>query len=35
MYRSASGEVEGMAVYTADDSWTDGKVPSNTAPSVS
>lgn len=31
VYRSASGEVEGMAVYTADDSWTDGKVPSNTA----
>jgi predicted acetyltransferase len=30
-YRSASGEVEGLAVYTADDTWGDGKQPLNTA----
>ncbi|MFF5448238.1 GNAT family N-acetyltransferase [Streptomyces sp. NPDC012888] len=30
VYRSASGEVEGLAVYRADDQWTDAKVPSNT-----
>ncbi|MFE4175253.1 GNAT family N-acetyltransferase [Streptomyces sp. NPDC056909] len=31
VYRSASGEVEGLATYTADDQWGDGKQPKNTA----
>ncbi|MEV8596561.1 GNAT family N-acetyltransferase [Streptomyces sp. NPDC052012] len=31
VYRSASGEVEGMVSYTADDHWGDGKQPLNTA----
>ncbi|KOT33842.1 hypothetical protein ADK41_27305 [Streptomyces caelestis] len=31
VYRSAGGEVEGMAAYTADDHWGDAKQPSNTA----
>ncbi|MGC2999419.1 GNAT family N-acetyltransferase [Streptomyces sp. G35A] len=30
VYRSADGEVEGMAAYTADDRWGDGKQPLNT-----
>lgn len=30
IYRSASGEVEGIAAYTADDKWGDGKQPLNT-----
>ncbi|MFF8380744.1 GNAT family N-acetyltransferase [Streptomyces sp. NPDC015661] len=31
LYRSASGEVEGYAAYTADDKWDDAKQPMNTA----
>ncbi|MDX3853275.1 GNAT family N-acetyltransferase [Streptomyces sp. AK02-01A] len=31
VYRSAAGEVEGLAVYTADSTWGDGKQPLNTA----
>ncbi|MFJ8596103.1 GNAT family N-acetyltransferase [Streptomyces sp. NPDC093598] len=31
VYRSASGEVEGMAAYDVDDTWGDGKQPLNTA----
>ncbi|MER6674454.1 GNAT family N-acetyltransferase [Streptomyces sp. NPDC000983] len=31
VYRSPSGEVEGMVAYTADDHWGDGKQPLNTA----
>ncbi|TXS41194.1 GNAT family N-acetyltransferase [Streptomyces sp. uw30] len=31
VYRSASGEVEGLVKYTADDHWGDGKQPLNTA----
>ncbi|MFF3753893.1 GNAT family N-acetyltransferase [Streptomyces sp. NPDC002018] len=31
VYRSAAGEVEGLATYTADDVWGDGKQPKNTA----
>ncbi|MFE5756988.1 GNAT family N-acetyltransferase [Streptomyces massasporeus] len=31
VYRSASGEVEGMAVYEVDDNWGDAKQPLNTA----
>ncbi|MEU7471394.1 GNAT family N-acetyltransferase [Streptomyces sp. NPDC044984] len=31
VYRSAGGEVEGMAAYTADDNWGDAKQPLNTA----
>ncbi|MEU9351804.1 GNAT family N-acetyltransferase [Streptomyces griseoloalbus] len=31
VYRSAGGEVEGMAAYTADDHWGDAKQPLNTA----
>jgi predicted acetyltransferase len=31
VYRSASGEVEGMVSYEADDKWGDGKQPLNTA----
>jgi predicted acetyltransferase len=31
VYRSASGEVEGMAAYEVDDNWGDGKQPLNTA----
>ncbi|MCT7351663.1 GNAT family N-acetyltransferase [Streptomyces sp. 15-116A] len=31
VYRSASGEVDGMVAYTADDHWGDGKQPLNTA----
>ncbi|MFD3660890.1 GNAT family N-acetyltransferase [Streptomyces sp. NPDC058659] len=31
VYRSASGEVEGFAAYTADDKWDDAKQPVNTA----
>ncbi|MFI2425020.1 GNAT family N-acetyltransferase [Streptomyces sp. NPDC018955] len=31
VYRSAAGEVEGMAAYTADDDWGDAKQPLNTA----
>lgn len=30
VYRTAEGEVAGLAVYTADDHWTDAKVPQNT-----
>ncbi|MCX5198763.1 GNAT family N-acetyltransferase [Streptomyces sp. NBC_00249] len=30
VYRDAAGEVEGLAVYVADDHWTDAKVPLNT-----
>ncbi|MFJ6798283.1 GNAT family N-acetyltransferase [Streptomyces sp. NPDC091268] len=30
VYRSAAGEVEGLAVYTADDAWSDAKTPQNT-----
>ncbi|CAL9499770.1 N-acetyltransferase Eis [Streptomyces sp. enrichment culture] len=30
VYRSATGEVEGMAAYTADDTWGDAKQPLNT-----
>ncbi|WP_030771200.1 GNAT family N-acetyltransferase [Streptomyces sp. NRRL F-2664] len=30
VYRTAQGEVAGAAVYTADDHWTDAKVPHNT-----
>ncbi|MET8897575.1 GNAT family N-acetyltransferase [Streptomyces albogriseolus] len=30
IYRSAAGEVEGIAAYTADDKWGDGKQPLNT-----
>ncbi|WP_420080379.1 GNAT family N-acetyltransferase [Streptomyces sp. JL4002] len=30
VYRTAEGEVAGVAVYTADDHWTDAKVPRNT-----
>ncbi|GGQ24986.1 UPF0256 protein [Streptomyces griseomycini] len=30
VYRSADGEVEGMAAYTADDHWGDAKQPLNT-----
>ncbi|MEU0911458.1 GNAT family N-acetyltransferase [Streptomyces althioticus] len=30
IYRSASGEVEGIAAYTSDDKWGDGKQPLNT-----
>jgi predicted acetyltransferase len=31
LYRSPSGEPEGLAVYEADDTWGDGKQPQNTA----
>ncbi|MEU6933752.1 GNAT family N-acetyltransferase [Streptomyces sp. NPDC046385] len=31
MYRSASGEVEGYVAYTADDKWSDGNQPVQTA----
>ncbi|MCX3286518.1 GNAT family N-acetyltransferase [Streptomyces sp. NEAU-H22] len=31
VYRSASGEVEGMAAYEVDDNWGDAKQPLNTA----
>ncbi|KQX83366.1 GNAT family N-acetyltransferase [Streptomyces sp. Root1310] len=31
VYRSAEGVVEGMASYSADDEWSDGKQPLNTA----
>ncbi len=31
VYRSPSGEVEGMVAYTSDDHWGDGKQPLNTA----
>ncbi|WP_046499077.1 GNAT family N-acetyltransferase [Streptomyces odonnellii] len=31
VYRSAAGEVEGLAEYTADDMWGDSKQPKNTA----
>ncbi len=31
VYRSAAGEVEGMAAYTTDDTWGDAKQPLNTA----
>ncbi|MFF0450408.1 GNAT family N-acetyltransferase [Streptomyces sp. NPDC004609] len=31
VYRSASGEVEGLAVYRVDDKWGDAKQPLNTA----
>ncbi|MEV5463539.1 GNAT family N-acetyltransferase [Streptomyces sp. NPDC002788] len=31
VYRSASGEVEGMVAYDVDDNWGDAKQPSNTA----
>ncbi|MDQ1018226.1 GNAT family N-acetyltransferase [Streptomyces afghaniensis] len=31
VYRSASGEVEGMAAYEVDDNWGDSKQPLNTA----
>ncbi|MFH8393433.1 GNAT family N-acetyltransferase [Streptomyces sp. NPDC018036] len=30
-YRSASGEIEGLVSYTADDSWGDSNQPANTA----
>ncbi|MFJ3963132.1 GNAT family N-acetyltransferase [Streptomyces sp. NPDC090036] len=30
VYRTAEGEVAGLAVYTADDQWADAKVPQNT-----
>ncbi|MFC9296667.1 GNAT family N-acetyltransferase [Streptomyces sp. NPDC057011] len=30
VYRTEAGEVAGLAVYTADDHWTDAKVPLNT-----
>ncbi|MFD4917462.1 GNAT family N-acetyltransferase [Streptomyces virginiae] len=30
MYRTAAGEVAGLAVYGADDHWTDAKVPQST-----
>ncbi|MET9571620.1 GNAT family N-acetyltransferase [Streptomyces virginiae] len=30
VYRTAEGEVAGVAVYTADDHWTDAKLPQNT-----
>ncbi|MFB6617397.1 GNAT family N-acetyltransferase [Streptomyces sp. NPDC056367] len=30
VYRTAAGEVTGLAVYGADDHWTDAKVPQNT-----
>ncbi|MFJ6935197.1 GNAT family N-acetyltransferase [Streptomyces sp. NPDC101132] len=30
VYRSADGEPEGLAVYHADDKWTDAKTPDNT-----
>ncbi|WP_327263175.1 GNAT family N-acetyltransferase [Streptomyces sp. NBC_01232] len=30
VYRTAEGEVTGLAVYTADDHWADAKVPQNT-----
>ncbi|MEU9145228.1 GNAT family N-acetyltransferase [Streptomyces sp. NPDC048349] len=30
VYRTAAGEVAGLAAYTADDHWTDAKVPLNT-----
>ncbi|MFG2879948.1 GNAT family N-acetyltransferase [Streptomyces sp. NPDC048337] len=30
VYRTAAGEVAGLAVYTSDDHWTDAKVPLNT-----
>ncbi|UUU40826.1 GNAT family N-acetyltransferase [Streptomyces sp. NBC_00162] len=30
VYRTAAGEVAGLAVYSADDHWTDAKVPLNT-----
>ncbi|WP_314254159.1 GNAT family N-acetyltransferase [Streptomyces kutzneri] len=30
VYRTAEGEVAGLAVYSADDHWTDAKVPQNT-----
>ncbi|MFF4103216.1 GNAT family N-acetyltransferase [Streptomyces sp. NPDC001903] len=30
VYRTAEGEAAGLAVYGADDHWTDGKVPLNT-----
>ncbi|MFG3000807.1 GNAT family N-acetyltransferase [Streptomyces sp. NPDC048340] len=30
VYRTAAGEVEGLAVYTADDRWSDAKTPQNT-----
>ncbi|WP_210636110.1 GNAT family N-acetyltransferase [Streptomyces sp. GESEQ-13] len=30
-YRSAAGEIEGMAAYTTDDTWGDAKQPLNTA----
>ncbi|MFI6288067.1 GNAT family N-acetyltransferase [Streptomyces sp. NPDC051018] len=31
VYRSASGEIEGLAVYRVDDTWGDAKQPLNTA----
>ncbi|WP_030242987.1 GNAT family N-acetyltransferase [Streptomyces sp. NRRL S-455] len=31
VYRSSSGEVEGMAAYVVEDNWGDGKQPLNTA----
>ncbi|MET9832875.1 GNAT family N-acetyltransferase [Streptomyces sp. NPDC006385] len=31
VYRSAGGEVEGLVAYTADDHWSDGKQPLDTA----
>ncbi|MEV7087845.1 GNAT family N-acetyltransferase [Streptomyces sp. NPDC093085] len=31
VYRSGAGEVEGLAVYAADDRWDDAKQPTNTA----
>ncbi|WHM38036.1 GNAT family N-acetyltransferase [Streptomyces sp. BPTC-684] len=31
VYRSAAGEVEGLAAYHADETWTDAKQPLNTA----
>ncbi|MFG2977843.1 GNAT family N-acetyltransferase [Streptomyces sp. NPDC048331] len=30
VYRTAEGEVAGLAVYSADDHWTDAKLPENT-----
>ncbi|MEU4729207.1 GNAT family N-acetyltransferase [Streptomyces sp. NPDC023588] len=30
VYRTAAGEVAGLVLYTADDHWTDAKIPQNT-----
>lgn len=34
VYRTAQGEVAGLVRYTADDNWTDAKVPQNTVRAV-